>query len=74
MDGGELDSVLKAIGWRPQELARRLGVRNDTVYGWLTNRRPVPENLAEWLIRIRDKISDDPLPAGWEERRSSGGE
>ena len=40
--------------------------------GWLTNRRPVPQNLAEWLIRIRDKLSDEPLPEDWEQRRGGG--
>ena len=63
---------LRQIGWSIHTLANRLGVRRDTVTGWVSNRRSIPENLAEWLIRIRDKLSDDPLPKDWAQRRSSG--
>jgi len=66
VDGAELDSVLKQIGWHPPVLAQRLGVRNDSVYGWLTGRRPIPDNLAVWLRRIRDAQGQvPPLPDGW---------
>ena len=30
MDGPEMDALLKQIGWTPQVLAAKLGVRNST--------------------------------------------
>jgi plasmid maintenance system antidote protein VapI len=65
MTGNELSEVLATIGWTAGELQRRLGIRGDTVRQWLSGRRPIPDNVATWLIRLRDKISDDPLPEGW---------
>jgi transcriptional regulator with XRE-family HTH domain len=70
MDGPEMSEALRQIGWTAQQLAERLGVRRDTVTGWLTGRRPVPENLAAWLRAIRDHLDAQPLPDGWR----SGGE
>jgi hypothetical protein len=33
---------------------------------WLRGRRPIPENLAEWLLKVRDgQASAGPLPEGW---------
>jgi DNA-binding transcriptional regulator YiaG len=70
MDGAELDAILKTLGWTPQELARRLSVRNDSVYAWLTNRRPIPQTLADWLRLHRTaQGSVPPLPENW---RSGG--
>jgi hypothetical protein len=70
MNGAELDFVLKQIGWSPPELARRLGVRNDSVYQWLTNRRPIPTNLERWLYQVRAGLaSAPPLPEGWQRPR-----
>ena len=61
-----MDAILKQIGWHPQELAWRLNVRASTVYHWLTGRRAIPPNLADWLQQVRDKQAQAPaLPDGW---------
>jgi plasmid maintenance system antidote protein VapI len=66
MDADELNRTLAQIGWSQHELARRLEVRPDTVRGWVTGRRTVPDNLAEWLRQHRDKQTEvPPLPDGW---------
>jgi plasmid maintenance system antidote protein VapI len=58
--------TLKHIGWSPAELARRLGVRDDSVRHWLNGRRAIPENLATWLVQVRDAQAQAPaLPDGW---------
>jgi transcriptional regulator with XRE-family HTH domain len=66
MTGDEMAAVLKAIGWTAGELARRLGVRPDTVQSWLAGRREIPPNLGRWLLQVRD-VHDTapPLPDGW---------
>ena len=69
MDGVEMDSILRQIGWTREELQRRLGVRADTIRGWLSNRRPIPENVADWLRIWRDLADQAPgLPEGWHGR------
>jgi hypothetical protein len=66
MTGPELSECLKQIGWPISELVDRLQVRPDTVMQWIRGRRPIPENLAEWLIKVRDgQASAGPLPEGW---------
>ena len=66
MTGAELSEILKAIGWPVSELVDRLQVRPDTVMQWLRGRRPIPDNLADWLYRLRDAQSQvPPLPDGW---------
>ncbi len=66
MTGDELGECLRTIGGPAHELARRLGVRADTVRHWLAGRRPIPENLAKWLTTIRDgHAAAGPLPEGW---------
>ena len=72
MNGQELSEALKQIGWNPTELARRLGIRVHSIFDWLNGRRPVPDNVADWLIKVRDLVDQaPPLPDGW---RSSDGE
>jgi hypothetical protein len=62
MDGAEMDAILRQIGWHLQELA----VRPSTIYDWLTGRRVIPPNLADWLQLVRDAQSQAPaLPDGW---------
>jgi hypothetical protein len=66
VSGPELSECLKAIGWPVSELVERLGVRSDTAVQWIKGRRPVPENLATWLRRIRDaQGAIPPLPDDW---------
>jgi hypothetical protein len=66
MDGPEMSGVLKEIGWPVLELAHRLNVRPGTVHDWLTGRRHIPDNLAEWLRRVRDhQANAGALPEGW---------
>ena len=67
MTGDEMSATLKAIGWTGGELARRLGVREDTVRGWLIGRREIPPNLERWLHQVRESRATAPiLPAGWQ--------
>jgi hypothetical protein len=33
--------------------------------GAITGRRVIPDNVAQRLIRLRDRISDDPRPPNW---------
>lgn len=74
MDSVEFSDVLRQIGWHPGELARRLGVRPGSVYDWLGGRRSVPDNLAAWLIAVRDGLaSAGPLPEGWDAAASRRG-
>jgi hypothetical protein len=66
MTGEEMSEVLRQIGWPLGELCRRLSVREDTARGWLSNRRPIPPNVAQWLHQVRDGINTAPaLPEGW---------
>jgi DNA-binding transcriptional regulator YiaG len=66
MTSAELSDILREIGWQPAELATRLGVRQESVRGWLSGRREIPENLAVWLRAVRDGVSSaGPLPEGW---------
>jgi hypothetical protein len=66
-----MSECLRAIGWQISELSRRLSVREDTIRGWLTDRRPIPPNVERWLYQVRDGINTAPaLPADW---RSGGG-
>jgi plasmid maintenance system antidote protein VapI len=66
MDGPEMSEVLRQIGWQVPELAHRLNVRPGTVYDWLTGRRHIPDNLADWLRRVRDhQANAGALPEGW---------
>jgi hypothetical protein len=66
MDGAQLDAILREIGWTREELQRRLSIRADTIRGWLTNRRPIPEVVAQWLRQVRDAQGQaPPLPEGW---------
>jgi hypothetical protein len=70
MDGPEMDALLKQIGWTPQVVAGRLGVRTTTIYDWLTGRRSIPPNLGDWLRQVAHAIDQAPaLPDGW---RSGG--
>jgi hypothetical protein len=69
MTGDEMFEILRQLDWSPADLARRLGVRPDTMRQWLHSRREIPSNLAEWLIEIRNKLQEKPLPDGW----SNGG-
>ena len=67
MPDDDLAAVLAQIGWPAGELARRLGVRADTVSAWLRGRRAVPPAVITWLIQIRDAQGQAPdLPAGWQ--------
>jgi lambda repressor-like predicted transcriptional regulator len=66
MDGAEMSEALRKIGWSVGELSRRLGVRGDTVRNWLADRRPIPRNVAEWLLRLAEKVEADRLPENWE--------
>ena len=66
MTGAELSEVLRQIGWPVSELVQRLGVRPDTVTQWLRGRREIPDNLARWLVAVRDGVaSAGELPDGW---------
>jgi transcriptional regulator with XRE-family HTH domain len=65
--GNELSATLKQIGWPISELVDRLQIRPDTVMQWLRGRRTIPDNVAAWLIQVRDKLDEAPaLPEGWE--------
>jgi len=71
MTGDEMGECLRAIGWEPPTLAQRLGVRPDTVRSWLSGRREIPDNLATWLLAVRDgQAAAGSLPENW---RSGGG-
>jgi DNA-binding transcriptional regulator YiaG len=66
VDGQEMSAILDQIGWSPAVLAGRLNVRVGSVYDWLTGRRTIPPNLADWLRRLRDAQGQVPsLPDGW---------
>lgn len=66
MSGDEMAAVMKKIGWSAHEVARRLDVRPQTVTGWTSGRRGIPENLAEWLEQWSQLADKAPaLPRGW---------
>jgi hypothetical protein len=66
MTGAKMSDLLREIGWEPATLAQKLGVRVDMVRGWLTSRREIPPNLADWLRRVRDaQASAGPVPEDW---------
>jgi hypothetical protein len=66
MDGQEMAQLLGRIGWPSSELARRLNIGVRSVAGWLSGKRPVPDNVAEWLREVADNADRAPrLPRGW---------
>ena len=59
-------TLLRRIGWHANELARRLNVRPQNVSRWLSDRHPIPENVAAWLIVVAENADRAPaLPEGW---------
>lgn len=49
MTGGELQTVREYLGLTTERLARRLGVRHDTVRHWESGRVPIP-------VRVRQEV------------------
>ena len=49
MAGDELHAELKRRGWRQRELAKRLGVKEETVSRWRRGYLPVPSTVAAYL-------------------------
>jgi transcriptional regulator with XRE-family HTH domain len=65
-----LPTLLLRVGWRAPEMARRLGVREDTVRGWERGKRECPVVVLEWLERIGDAVEDVGMPSGWQKENA----
>jgi transcriptional regulator with XRE-family HTH domain len=64
-----LADALEKLGWSSQQLARHLGIRENTVRGWLSGRRSVPPNVLDWIERKAAAFATVPdLPEGWHPR------
>ena len=60
-----LNTILDALGWTQRDLAAFLGCTYSTVRGWCNGRKPVPENVAEWLDEFGGWLLANPLPKRW---------
>jgi transcriptional regulator with XRE-family HTH domain len=64
MTPDELRECLGVIGWTQRELAEELGIDDRTVrLFWAMGRKPVPDNVAEWLRAIA--AAHAARPEGW---------
>ena len=48
----ELDKALKLLGWSKNKLADKLGLHENTVYGWGKAGRPVPPPVDRYLTLV----------------------
>ncbi len=60
-----LVTLLQALGWSQSALADRLHCSASTVRQWCNGRKPVPENVAEWLDEFGGWLLANPLPKRW---------
>jgi hypothetical protein len=65
MTPDEFAEVLDAIGWTPHRLAQRLGIHETRTRRWAKGTYPIPENVAEWLLRLALLVESAGLPRGW---------
>lgn len=49
----EMDEIRKRLGWNKRELAKRVGVGERTIHGYIRNEKQIPEPIAK-LIRAFD--------------------
>jgi len=52
MTSEELDRTLKLLGWRKRHLAEKLGLHENTIYGWGRNGRPIPPTIDTYLALV----------------------
>ena len=58
--GNHLSYLIRAVGWRGNELARRLGCSPSLVQRWRDDRAAVPAGVIAWLQQIADAIPPTP--------------
>lgn len=64
MTAAELNATLAALGWSQRTLANKLGVDKMRVNKWAHHREPIPENIVEWLAKLRQAHAEIPAPTG----------
>jgi hypothetical protein len=61
----EIRRLLAAIGWSAGQLAEATGRTRDSGYAWLSTApraARIPADVAAWLERQAERITDDPPP------------
>ena len=52
MTSEELDKTLVKLNWTRRRLAKKLGLHENTVYGWGKMDRPVPPTIDRYLALV----------------------